>query len=33
MKEIAFVAIFVGVYIIVRPAIHKLFNTKKDEEK
>jgi hypothetical protein len=33
MKEIAFVAVFVAVYIIVRPAIHKLFNTKKDEEK
>ena len=33
MKEIAFVAIFVAVYIIVRPAVHKLLNIKKDEEK
>lgn len=32
MYEIAFVSVFVAVYMIVRPAIHKLFKTKKDEE-
>ena len=32
MYEIAFVGVFVSVYILVRPAIHKLLKTKKDDE-
>ena len=29
MYEIAFVAVFVAVFILIRPAIHKLFKTSK----
>ena len=32
MYDIAFAGVFVSVYILVRPAIQKLFNIKKDEE-
>lgn len=32
MYEIAFVGVFVSVYMIVRPAIHKLFKMHKEEK-